>query len=429
MSQPTPYTPNADFSQQEANNASGRSTVNTAALDAEFAAIETTLDQTLANIQLLQRDDGKLSDLLVEVHTLSPEVLNLMGGLNLTGLWVEGRDYAVGDISSNGAYTYVCNTAHTSTAIFDDSKWDQFGFTSGADAAQAAANAQVSANAAATSATNASNSAIAADASADSADASEAVCIAKAAEALSSANAAASSETNASNSADEAAISAASISLPIPVSSGGTGATTQANARTNLGISAANTPNTPAGNIAATTVQAALNELDTEKQAVLVSGTNIKTINSNSLLGSGNINVSTEFASSAENIAGTIENKAVDPLGIREAFNATGTAPIYACRAWVNFNGTGTVAIRASGNVSSITDSGVGDYVVNFTTAMPDANYSAVTAGTGGSESIAVNPVQGPSLINQATGSVGINTGSDTLAKADWVRVCVAIFR
>jgi hypothetical protein len=54
----------------------------------------------------------------------------------------------------------------------------------------------------------------------------------------------------------------------------------------------------------------------------------------------------------------------------------SGTAPIYMCRAWVNFNGTGTVAIRASGNVSSITDSGVGEYTVNFTTAMPDANYS-----------------------------------------------------
>jgi hypothetical protein len=56
----------------------------------------------------------------------------------------------------------------------------------------------------------------------------------------------------------------------------------------------------------------------------------------------------------------------------------SGTAPIYPCRAWVNFNGTGTVAIRASGNVSSITDNGTGDYTVNFTTAMPDANYTAV---------------------------------------------------
>lgn len=50
----------------------------------------------------------------------------------------------------------------------------------------------------------------------------------------------------------------------------------------------------------------------------------------------------------------------------------------YTARAWVNFNGTGTVAIRASGNVSSITDNGVGDYRVNFVTAMADTNYSVV---------------------------------------------------
>jgi trimeric autotransporter adhesin len=48
----------------------------------------------------------------------------------------------------------------------------------------------------------------------------------------------------------------------------------------------------------------------------------------------------------------------------------------YGCRAWVNFNGTGTVAIRSSGNVSSITDNGTGDYTVNFSNAMPDANYA-----------------------------------------------------
>ena len=70
---------------------------------------------------------------------------------------------------------------------------------------------------------------------------------------------------------------------------------------------------------------------------------------------------------------------------VKTALNASGSAPIYACRAWVNFNGTGTVAIRASGNVSSITDNGVGNYTVNFTTAMPDVNYSvdATTAPVG----------------------------------------------
>ena len=52
------------------------------------------------------------------------------------------------------------------------------------------------------------------------------------------------------------------------------------------------------------------------------------------------------------------------------------------CRAWVNFNGTGTVAIRASFNVSSITDNGVGQYAANLTTAMPDANYCVTGASS-----------------------------------------------
>jgi hypothetical protein len=50
-------------------------------------------------------------------------------------------------------------------------------------------------------------------------------------------------------------------------------------------------------------------------------------------------------------------------------------------KAWVNFNGTGTVAIRASYNVSSITDNGTGSYTVNFTTAMPDVNYAVAMSG------------------------------------------------
>lgn len=61
-------------------------------------------------------------------------------------------------------------------------------------------------------------------------------------------------------------------------------------------------------------------------------------------------------------------------------FGSAGIA--YGCRAWVNFNGTGTVAIRGSGNVSSITDHAIGEFSVNMTTAMPDVNY-AITAAAG----------------------------------------------
>lgn len=70
---------------------------------------------------------------------------------------------------------------------------------------------------------------------------------------------------------------------------------------------------------------------------------------------------------------------AIDTSGNLQFNSGYGSAATaYGCRAWVNFNGTGTVAIRASGNVSSITDNGNGDFTVNFSSAMPDANYSAV---------------------------------------------------
>jgi hypothetical protein len=58
--------------------------------------------------------------------------------------------------------------------------------------------------------------------------------------------------------------------------------------------------------------------------------------------------------------------------------NSSGTEIGTFCRAWVNFNGTGTVAIRASFNVSSITDNGTGTFAINFTTSMPDTSYAGV---------------------------------------------------
>ena len=76
-----------------------------------------------------------------------------------------------------------------------------------------------------------------------------------------------------------------------------------------------------------------------------------------------------------------IATTAYTRTAIPDVLNAAGSAPMFACRAWVNFDGTGTVAIRASGNVSSITDNGTGDYTVNFTTAMPDANYAMSGSG------------------------------------------------
>lgn len=107
--------------------------------------------------------------------------------------------------------------------------------------------------------------------------------------------------------------------------------------------------------------------------------------------------------------------------------NSDGTEN-YKCRAWVNFNGTGTVAIRASGNVSSITDNGVGDYTVNFTNAMPDANYAIGVSG-----SLANTISGGRDYIGNCfavnTSSARLQTvGGDGVVR-DYVTVCLSIFR
>ena len=100
-------------------------------------------------------------------------------------------------------------------------------------------------------------------------------------------------------------------------------------------------------------------------------------------------------------------------------------ATAYGCRAWVNFNGTGTVAIRASGNVTSITDNGVGNYTLSFTTALTDANYavsvsSEMGSGNGGFNGIAGTP---------STTGVQILAYTQAGASRDISLAYVAIFR
>jgi hypothetical protein len=96
-------------------------------------------------------------------------------------------------------------------------------------------------------------------------------------------------------------------------------------------------------------------------------------------------------------------------------------AVAYGCRAWVNFNGTGTVAIRASGNVTSITDNGVGDYTVNFTTAMPDVNFASFVTSVSASYSNISNA--------NTTTSIRIIIVAFTGASLDSALVSAAIFR
>jgi hypothetical protein len=102
-------------------------------------------------------------------------------------------------------------------------------------------------------------------------------------------------------------------------------------------------------------------------------------------------------------------------------------------KAWVNFNGTGAVAIRASFNVSSITDNGSGDYTVNFTNAMIDANYSASGLASNNDNNDDESYVVGVQASNAFTSSgIRIRTvenSSNVTLRMDTVFICVVIFR
>jgi hypothetical protein len=131
-------------------------------------------------------------------------------------------------------------------------------------------------------------------------------------------------------------------------------------------------------------------------------------------------------------------------LAARGAFDGSGNfqfnsgygsiATAFGCRAWVNFNGTGTVAIRASGNVSSITDNGTGDYTINFSNAMPDANYAAGAMGAldeGGAAAL-ISGVSVSRTSGQNAGSFRVQTyyfASSSNVQEDFSKVLVAIFR
>ena len=109
-------------------------------------------------------------------------------------------------------------------------------------------------------------------------------------------------------------------------------------------------------------------------------------------------------------------------------------AVAYGCRAWVNFNGTGTVSRRASGNVSSITDNSTGDYTINFTTALTDTNYAVVGVSSSGGTSatnawFSVYSPSNNSYATKTTSAVRMITQNLTGGINDAYELNVAIFR
>jgi hypothetical protein len=135
------------------------------------------------------------------------------------------------------------------------------------------------------------------------------------------------------------------------------------------------------------------------------------------------------FSPTADTIAfteGGEEAMRIDSSGNLYFNSGFGSAAVaYGCRAWVNFDSTSTISIIGSGNVSSITDNGVGNYTVNFATAMPSATYCAVLGGDNISG-------YGSAVLNtssKTTSSVQVLLSDITNAGRDDNSVQVAIFR
>jgi hypothetical protein len=129
---------------------------------------------------------------------------------------------------------------------------------------------------------------------------------------------------------------------------------------------------------------------------------------------------------------GNVDRMAIDSTGNLQFNSGYGSvATAFGCRAWVNFNGTGTVAINASGNVSSITDNGTGLYTVNFTTAMPDANYSINCLASGSNVIIAhlngSTAGGAPSVKTTSAAQIRIATAGNTAI--DCADINVSVFR
>lgn len=109
--------------------------------------------------------------------------------------------------------------------------------------------------------------------------------------------------------------------------------------------------------------------------------------------------------------------------------NTSGTEIGQLCRAWVNFNGVTTTTIRASFNVSSVVRNGTGDYTVNFTNALADANYSFAASSSRSALSATNAGNAGIMTTAPTTSAIRIGTANGASSVEDGLYVSVAIFR
>ena len=131
MAQPNKYTPQTNFAGDVRANKPGRDLINAGALDRELRYIRVTANGLCDNLALLQRDDGKLKDAVVGVHTLHKDVLMLLGKYELFGLWEANRPYLQGYVVEHEGKLYVCAESHDANDAMDLSKFKAFGAAGG----------------------------------------------------------------------------------------------------------------------------------------------------------------------------------------------------------------------------------------------------------------------------------------------------------
>lgn len=131
MAQPNKYTPQTNFAGDVRANKPGRDLINAGALDRELRYIRVTANGLCDNLALLQRDDGKLKDAVVGVHTLHKDVLMLLGKYELFGLWEANRPYLQGYVVEHEGKLYVCAESHDANDAMDLSKFKAFGTAGG----------------------------------------------------------------------------------------------------------------------------------------------------------------------------------------------------------------------------------------------------------------------------------------------------------